>query len=133
MMLIHPLDVPARMWLPSAVKMVTHVECFASWAACFAATVGSISSGFDSCERRGAEGRMRFMGLGEYISTRTGWSSNSDATKSQLVDKSARVSTKWLFEISGGPKNQASEKDALVKRMQFCNIYWGFESYSPHA
>lgn len=99
MILIHPLDVPARMWLPSAVNMVTHVECFASWAACFAAAIGSISSGLGSCERRGAEGRMRFMGLGEDISTRTGWSSNNDATKSQLVDKSVPVSKTAVCDL----------------------------------
>lgn len=30
MMLIQPFDVPAMMWFPSAVKIVTQVECFAS-------------------------------------------------------------------------------------------------------
>lgn len=30
MMLIQPFDVPAKIWLPSGVNMVTHVECLAS-------------------------------------------------------------------------------------------------------
>src|SRR5947207_693168 len=106
MMLIHPLDVPASMWLPSAVNMVTHVECFASWAACFAAAAGSISSELGSCGRRGAEGRMRLIGLGEDISTRTGCSSNSDATKSQLVDKISTPKSKRQFVISVGLEDQ---------------------------
>lgn len=71
-MLIHPFDVPAMMWFPNAVNMVTQVECFASWAACFAATAGSISSPFVAWGRRGAEGRIRLMGFGEETSTRTG-------------------------------------------------------------
>lgn len=81
MILIQPFDVPDMMWLPSAVNIVTQVECFASCAACFAATAGSVSS---SWGRRGAEGRIRFTGRGAEISTRTGCFSNSEATKSQL-------------------------------------------------
>lgn len=42
--LIQPLDVPEIIWLPSAVKMVTHVDCFASCAACLAAAAGSMLS-----------------------------------------------------------------------------------------
>lgn len=61
--------------------MVTHVECFASWAACFAAVAGSV---FSECTRSGADGRTRFTGFGEDMSTSRGWSSNKEATKSQL-------------------------------------------------
>ena len=58
--LIHPFDVPARMWFPREVNMVTHVECFASCAACFAAAAGSV---FSECTRSGADGRTRFTGF----------------------------------------------------------------------
>lgn len=64
--------------------MVTHVECFASCAACFAATAGSTSSDLGGGGRNGAEGRMRLMGLGDETSTKTGWSSKREATKSKL-------------------------------------------------
>lgn len=80
MMLIQPFDVPAMIWFPNAVKIVTHVECFASWAACFAATAGSTSGA-----RSGAEGSIRLTGFGEEISTRVGCSSKREATKSRLV------------------------------------------------
>jgi len=79
-MFIQPFEVPAIMWLPKAVKIVTQVECLASWAACLAAVAGSISS----VARRGAEGRIRFMGFGLEMSTRTGWSSKREATKRRL-------------------------------------------------
>lgn len=69
--------------------MVTHVECFASWAACFAATAGSTSSDLGSGGRNGAEGRMRLMGLGDETSTKTGWSSKREATKSKLGSQKA--------------------------------------------
>lgn len=81
-MLIQPFDVPAMMWFPRAVNIVTHVECFASWAACFAATAGSTSSVGGG--RSGAEGRIRLTGLGEEMSTRAGCSSKREATKSRL-------------------------------------------------
>lgn len=68
------------MWLPKAVKIVTQVECLASWAACLAAVAGSTSS----VARRGAEGRIRFIGVGLETSTRTGWSSKREATKRRL-------------------------------------------------
>ena len=87
MMLIHPLEVPPIMWFPNAVKMVTHVECFASCAACLAATAGSTSSPLVGCGLSGAEGRIRLIGLGEETSTSTGWSSKSEATKRRLCDK----------------------------------------------
>ena len=84
MMLIQPFDVPPMMWFPSAVKTVTQVECFASCAACFAATAGSISSEFAGGGRKGAEGRIRLTGLGDETSTRVGCSSKREATKSRL-------------------------------------------------
>lgn len=46
MMFIQPFEVPAIMWFPKAVNMLTQVECFASWAACFAAAAGVTSSPF---------------------------------------------------------------------------------------
>lgn len=116
MMLIQPFDVPEMIWLPSAVKMVTQVECFASCAACFAATAGSVSS---SWGRRGAEGRIRFTGRGAEISTRTGCSSNNEATKSQLR----------LYAMLGCIETGIGGVDCiLVKWVQFRNIYGGFES-----
>lgn len=75
------------MWLPKAVKIVTQVECLASWAACLAATAGSTSSLFVACGLRGAEGRIRFMGFALETSTRTGWSSKREATKRRLETK----------------------------------------------
>lgn len=80
-MLIQPFDVPATMWFPNAVKMVTQVDCLASCAACFAVTAGSASS---VTGRRGVVGRMRLTGLGDEISTRTGWSSKREATNRRL-------------------------------------------------
>lgn len=90
MMLIHPFEVPAMMWFPNAVKIETHVECFASCAACFAATAGSTSSPSLGWGRSGAEGRMRLIGFGEATSTRTGWSSKREATKRRLTMELAR-------------------------------------------
>lgn len=81
MMLIHPFDVPAMMWFPKAVKTASHVYCFASWVACFAAAAGSSPS----CGRRGADGKRRLMGVEFETSTRTGWSSNNTATKRRLL------------------------------------------------
>ena len=75
------------MWLPKAVKMVTHVECLASCAACLAAMVGSTSSPFGACGLRGAEGRIRLIGLVPETSTSTGWSSKREATKRRLENR----------------------------------------------
>lgn len=81
-MFIHPFDVPAIIWFPNAVNIVTHVDCFASCTACFAATVGSISS---SRGRSGVDGRIRLIGFADDTSTKTGWSSKRDATNNKLI------------------------------------------------
>lgn len=86
-MLIQPLEVPAMMWLPKAVKMVTQVECFASCAACLAATAGSTSSPVGAWGRSGAEGRIRLIGFVLETSTSTGWSSKRDATNRRLENR----------------------------------------------
>lgn len=88
------------MWLPKAVKIVTHVECLASCAACLAATAGSSSSPSGACGRRGAEGRIRLIGFVLETSTSTGWSSKREATKRRLRQK------KLVVEISGNCRSR---------------------------
>lgn len=115
MMLIHPFDVPVMMWLPSAEKIVTHVLFFASSAACLAALAASTPSASWFCGRRGAEGRMRLIGFGLEMSTRTGWSSKSDATNSQLLPSASQsrrgcAVTYWLYGCSSATYTGASNR-----------------------
>ena len=67
MMFNHPLLVPAMMWLPKDVKMVTQVDCLASCAACF-----SLTSSPSIRSLRGAVGIWRLKGTEPDISTSIG-------------------------------------------------------------
>ena len=125
MMLIHPFDVPEMMWFPNAEKMVTQVDCLASWAARLAAAAGSISS---LSGRKGAVGRIRLTGVLLEISTRTGWSSKSEATKRRLKNSESKVSH---LQMENGRKRKGCA--VLVKWMQLRNIHWCLKSDGVYA
>lgn len=106
----HPLLVPAMMWLPRDVKMVTHVDCLASCAACF-----SLISSPSIRSLLGAVGSWRFTGTVPDISTSIGWSSNREATKSRL-GRSQHVFNKisdltyWLYGCNSAMYTGASKR-----------------------
>lgn len=118
---------------------MTHVECFASCAACLAAMAGSTSSEADGGGRNGAEGSIRLIGLGDEISTRTGWSSKSEATKSKLrpstcvrqdsnTPAGAR-DTHWLKGCSSAIYTGASNRTVRTREPSFMSHKMHFQSW----